>query len=169
MSGGALALELAPGVAVEWDAAALRALSGDALTEEASPWSLRGEPGPAHSALRVLSAALTDGSQLVLAALRPANAEGHDAERVQAALVRDGEPRLLHEALVSTEYAADGRARRVGLELYEERDGYPLRGAGDAISGGSRTRDGWTWDSAALRFRLDGRGGTALYEILHRV
>ena len=92
----------------------------------------------------MISASFDDGALLAVAAVRPAGVEGHDAEAVGAVLVApDGEATRLHEALLSTEYDADGRARRLGLELYEGPGEPPVRvgrGPGHGGTPGRRPR-----------------------------
>lgn len=164
-----LTLELATGLGLSWDPETARAYAGDGETSERA-WRLDGALEPAHSALRVLSAATEDGSALVLAAARPEGADGHDEETITAILVDvKGEVTRFEEALLSTQYAMDGSVRRIGLELYEAGQDYPLRGAGDATSTSASDEGGSRCERAELRFRLDGSHGVALYEILHRI
>jgi hypothetical protein len=160
-------LTLAPAerLRVIWSRGAVAAYASPGEVEPA--WRLEGELAPAFSALRVISAATGDGSLLVLASARPAKAAGHDEEAVAAALGEPGEaPEPLSEALLSTEYAADGSIRRLGLELYKQGDDYPVRAAGDAIDTRSSNDDSVRRESARLRFRMDGSEGVALYEII---
>jgi hypothetical protein len=160
-----LRLSPAEGLTVAWDRAAVAALAkpdgGDA------PWRLEGELSPRFGALRVISGATRDGALLVLCAARPERASNHDEELVTAIVVTpEGEAQQIEEALVSTQYAADGSIRRLGLELYKAGDDYPVRGAGDATSATPASGEGGS-DVAELDFRLDGSAGTARYEILH--
>lgn len=161
-------LKLALGeVIVHWDEDGLQALAAGAETGE-RPWHLHGEPGEESSALRVLSARFGKQGLLLVAALRPADADGHDAE-VPQGLMRDGEGlRALHEVLLSTEYGRSGQPQRIGLEMYEEPDGYALRAAGDAVEVSVKESEGWRREVARLEFRLDGEDGAAVYEIWHR-
>lgn len=158
-----LRLDPAPGIAVRWSDDALDALRRDG--DSPGGWRLDGSLAPEHSALRILTAALEDGTALLVAAVRPAGGAAHDAEHVAAMLVGpEAEPERLAEVLLSTEYAAGGAVRRVGLELYRAGEDYPLRAAGDARVTG---RDDDTVDRATLGFRLDGRAGNAVYEVVH--
>ena len=140
-----------PGARVVWD---LERLGSVDAGEGQPPWHLEAEPDwSAVEALRLLSASFDDGSGLVVAALRPAGAAGHDAEVVGGFLVGpEGEPRPLHEVLISTERGPDGAVRRLGLELYEEEGAIPLRVAADG------TRE--------MSVRIDGRAGSGRYEVL---
>jgi hypothetical protein len=161
-----LRLTPAAGLAVTWDLAAVAALAKPGAGE-GPVWRLEGELAPRFSVLRVVSGATRDGALLVLCAARPGEAEHHDEELVAASVVPpDGEPQAIEEALVSTEYGADGSIRRLGLELYKENDDYPVRGAGDARSRAGNA-GGEGPDLAELEFRLDGSAGAARYEILH--
>lgn len=109
--------------------------------------------------VRSLTAVLDDGTLLAVAAARPAGAAGHGDEVVSAVLL-DPEDALTRfdDPLLSTEYDAEGRQRRVGAELWSsDEDAAPLRGAGTLFG----TADG----TAFLRFTLDGSPGTATYVI----
>ena len=99
----------------------------------------------------------------------PQAAAHHDEEAVAAVLVSpEGEPEAIEEALVSTEYAADGAIRRLGLELYKEGDDYPVRGAGDATDTGAAEADGERRDAGRARLPPRRRARErALYEIVH--
>jgi len=156
----------AEGISVEWDTDAVRALANDDAHPQPA-WRLDGALAPGFSALRVVSGATADGTLLLLCAARPEAAAHHDEDAVAAVLVSpEGEPEAVEEALVSTEYAADGAIRRLGLELYKEGDDYPVRGAGDATGGGAAAAEGERRDVAELAFRLDGSAGAALYEVV---
>ena len=162
-----LTLAPADGLRVTWDRAALAALPTRDATEQPG-WRLDGSLEPAFDALRVLSGAATDGSLLALCAARPTGARNHDADAVAAAVVDpEGNVHEIEEALVSTEYGADGRIRRLGLELYRSGNDYPLRAAGDAVEASSGEEE--HRDFARLRFRLDGSDGVAVCEIVRRV
>jgi hypothetical protein len=172
-SGERLVLELdpadGPALRVEWDVDALRergAAGGQPGTTEAPPaWRL--EPGPdweGASALRLISATFDDGALLAVAALRPRGAAGHDADAVGAILVSaEGEVTRPHEALLSTEYGPDGTARRLGLELYEDPAGPPVRVAADRIAGADDDAGG---QQSALTLRMDGTPGSGLHELI---
>ncbi len=160
-------LEPAPGIRVVWDDLdGLR--SGLSADEPLAGWRLEGELGSGHSALRVLSAATEKGTLLLLSALRPKDAGGHDQENPRAMIVaRSGEVTEIEEALVSTQYAASGAIERVGVELYAEGDDYPLRGAGEVHAFSASDEGSVRREQATLAFRLDGESGAAVLEILH--
>ncbi|MDQ3728855.1 MAG: hypothetical protein M3355_04640 [Actinomycetota bacterium] len=160
------AVELEPGLRVTWDLDEVRAGLGEG--EASTLWRIEGALGAGHAALRVLTGMSVEGTILLIAATRPADADGHDSEEPQAVLINaSGDVTRIEEALVSTQYAADGSIDRVGLELYRTGEDYPLRGAGDTESTAKASHDGHTREGARLAFRLDGESGTALYEILH--
>jgi hypothetical protein len=168
LSGNArVALELGPpesAVGLSWELSALRALAGPDGGE--APWSLDGEPaeGPL---LRIVSAAFEDGTALGLAALQPESASGHGDEDVVAFIARpDHEPQGILEPRLSTEYDAEGRVRRAGLELWIEESGPPARGAGDRESAVEVRRGGFAGEAVRMSFRLDGVPGVAVYELL---
>jgi hypothetical protein len=172
-NGDPLALELGPvdgfGLRVEWDLEALRELDAARRDPDgtAGPpiWRLEAEPGWERAGgLRVISASFEDGALLAVAAVRPEKAKGHDAEAVRAALVApQGEVTQLHEALVSTEYGPDGRARRLGLELYEGATEPPIRVMADRLT---EARQDAGREQTALTLRMEGTPGTGLYELI---
>jgi hypothetical protein len=69
----------------------------------------------------------------------------------------------LHEALVSTEYGPDGRARRLGLELYEGATEPPIRVMADRLT---EARQDAGREQTALTLRMEGTPGTGLYELI---
>jgi hypothetical protein len=174
-SGERLILELdpagGPALRVEWDVDALRDLSATSRQPGAgeAPPAWRLEPGPDWervSALRLISATFDDGALLAVAALRPRGATGHAADAVEAILVSpEGEVSRPHEALLSTEYGPDGSARRLGLELYEESAGPPVRIAADRIADAG-DGDGAAGGGTALALRMDGTPGTGLHQLI---
>jgi hypothetical protein len=171
-SGEPLVMELAardaPVVRLEWDVEALRELSLSAppgADRAQSAWRLDTEPDwERASALRVISAGFEDGALLAVAALRPREAAGHDAEAVGAVLVSaEGDATQVHEAFLSTEYGPDGTARRLGLELYEGPEDPPIRVAADRLA---EEREGHGGEQTALKLTMDGMPGTGLYELM---
>ena len=69
----------------------------------------------------------------------------------------------VHEALLSTEYGPDGSARRLGLELYEDSTGPPIRIVADRVAD---ARQGASGEQTALRLRMEGTPGTGLHELI---
>ena len=161
-----IAIEAAPDLRITWDLDEVRA--GLGADEAPALWSLDGTLGARHAALRVLTGMTAEGTIVLMAAARPADADGHDSEEPKAVLIDpSGDVTRIEEALVSTQYAGDGSIDRVGLELYRTGDDYPMRGAGDAESTAKDTHGDHSRERARLALRLDGESGTALYEILH--
>ncbi len=116
---------------------------------------------------RVVSAWLGDGG-VVLEALRPAGADGHDSERVWAALIERGEPVAVLDPRLSTTYDGDGHQRRAGMELWLSEEGYPLRAAGEVICGSSLDFGQVQLDLAFFRWRSEGAEGVGRYDILRK-
>jgi hypothetical protein len=146
---------------VRWDLDRLRTRQGGG---DAPLWELEGSPPPG-TILRVLSATFEDGRALVLAGLRPIEAE-HDAERLAALVIEpEGEQGEVSETLISTEYDSSGLPRRLGLEVQRAGDQVPLRVAadretlGDAVDGRS---------VVGLRLGLGGIAGRGLLETVSR-
>ena len=164
MSADALVLEI-DGARIEWSPDALRTLASGEPAEAA--WRLEGDVDwEAVESLGVVSAAFEDGRLLALVASRPAGAEGHDAAAPRGVLVQaDGEIVELAEALLSTEYDSEGAPRRIGLELYPELGGIPLRVAADRVS---PARLDAVASAPAMSFRLEGESGAGLFERLSR-
>jgi hypothetical protein len=171
--GDPLVLELGPAggptMRVEWDAAALRKLNappGDPGAAEAPPtWRLETEPDwDSTGTLRVISAGFDDGALLAVAALRPRAAAGHDADTVGAILVSaEGEVAELHDVLLSIEYGPNGKARRLGMELYGDSSDRPIRVVADRIA---EARQGARSEQTALTLRMEGTSGVGLHELV---
>lgn len=152
---------------LEWDAEALARL--DARLGRQPVWRLGGElDWDEVSELRVVSGHLERDRLIAVAALRPADAAGHGDEIVAGATGNPEALEQLAETLVSTEYGPDGAPRRIGLELYRDDGGIPLRVAGD-VTEVSRETDGPVGRiSAALELRAGGDVGVGTLEILRR-
>ncbi|HYP55039.1 MAG TPA: hypothetical protein VEQ41_01885 [Solirubrobacterales bacterium] len=123
----------------------------------------------ATAARRSIGVVFSDGGLLALTAARPAGAKGHGEETISAILCDpDGAPVEVSEALLSTEYGADGVQRRATLELWTDAEGEtgPLRGSGTLISSAKVRRDGLDADVAFFRWQLDGREGLGHYEVV---
>jgi hypothetical protein len=160
-----LAVELGAGrgraTRVEWNADALAALR-EGTEVSARAWRVEGEPA---GELRVVAAALEDGTMLGVAALRPAGAAGHDAEEVAGIVSRPGaDPAAASEVRLSTEYDAAGHPRRIGVELFTDPDAPPLRAAGDRHEGSGADSSG-DRELVSMEVRSEGHGGSGLYEI----
>jgi hypothetical protein len=118
---------------------------------------------------RSIGIVFSDGGLLALTAGRPATAAGHGDETVSAVLCDpDGAPVEVSEALLSTEYGADGLQRRATLELWTDEEGEtgPLRGSGTLISAAKVRREEVVADLAFFRWQLEGRDGLGHYEVI---
>lgn len=151
---------------IEWDSGALTAL--DPSTPGSEPvWALGGElDWDEIETLRIVSGHLDDGRLLAIAALRPAGADGHGDEVVAGGL-GDGEAfDQLSEALFSTEYGPDGLPRRIGVELYRDDGGLPVRIAGDATATRTEVEGRVRRLSTALALRSSGATGVGVLDVL---
>jgi hypothetical protein len=119
--------------------------------------------------VRDLSAWFDADLAFAVRARRPAKADAHDAETVEAVVLRGTppEPIRVDEPRLSTSYDAVGRPRRAGLELWEtEESDFALRLAAETIGEGELTLPGGALvRSAFLRWRHDGLVGTGRYDI----
>ena len=149
----------------DWPLERLAALDAS----DAQPvWELAGDlDWDEIDAVRVFSGRFEDGRGVALAALRPRGAAGHGDDAIFGVLVSDGEIESLSEALLSTEYGPDGAVRRVGLELYREQDGLPLRVAGD-VTGVSSEHDGRVDRQRVTLALRAGGSGVGVLDVLSR-
>ena len=118
---------------------------------------------------RTLAAWLDDGSGVVLTAVRPAGASGHEHEATWAALLGAAGSLRVDEPRLSTTYDEAGRQRRAGLELWVgEDDGYPRRATGEVVCGSTLELGQLRLDCAFLRWHIEGRTGIGRYDVLRR-
>jgi hypothetical protein len=118
-----------------WDVAIdgrwLRDGPGDAPVVDFEPF----EPANVGSA-RLLAVWLENGETYTLSALRPANAKGHDKDRIAVALPEAQGALRVFDPRLSTEYSATGVPQRFGVELWlgedPDADQHPLRLGGEA-------------------------------------
>jgi hypothetical protein len=156
-------------VAVEWE---LRALlrGADAPDPSAPPaWRIADESVLQELAsLRVIAASFGE-TALAAVVARPAGPVNPDDDRIAVALVDEtGSPEEIPEALLSSEYDPSGRVRRIGIELWPEAAGVGARRLAADRNGEpeSGAIDGATREATPMAFRLDGRHGTGLHELL---
>jgi hypothetical protein len=116
---------------------------------------------------RSIGIVFADGGLLAVTSALPADAREHGEEVVSAVLCDpDAAPVSFDEALLSTEYGADGVQRRASLELWPDAEyGRPLRGAGTLISSVAVERRGLNAQIAFFRWAVEGREGLGTYEI----
>jgi hypothetical protein len=152
----------------------------DCLGQRGHSW---GEPDWDRLTLtRTVGAWFGDDLGVSLATVRMAKAKTHADEAIAATLwaapgddvapngskpaqaraVAIAEPRL------STTFDGEGRQRRAGLELYEDPDGYPHRGAGEVVCGTSLDLGRLRLDCAFFTWHLEGRTGLGRYDVLRR-
>jgi len=115
---------------------------------------------------RSIGIVFADGGLLSLSGTAPARG-GHGEEPLLAVLCDpDAAPVAFEEALLSTEYGADGVQRRATLELWlDTEDGRAMRGAGTLISAATAETDGLDTCIAFFRWSVEGREGLGHYEI----
>jgi hypothetical protein len=116
---------------------------------------------------RSIGVVFADGGLLALTSALPEGGGEHGEEEVAAVLCDpDAAPVTFDEALLSTEYGADGVQRRATLELWPDaEDGRPLRGAGTLISSTAVKRGGLNAEIAFFRWSVEGREGLGHYEV----
>jgi hypothetical protein len=163
-----LSVELGDGrmgtVRIEWDADGLRGLD-DAEAGGEPPWRIHGEPDwGAVAELRIVSAAFEEGGLLALAAMRPAEATGHDADATAAIVVEPGQNDRVEveRPLVSTEYDPTGAIARIGIELETEPGTTPLRVSAERSEAVRGAEDGRT----AMEFKMQGKRGSGALEVV---
>ena len=118
---------------------------------------------------RSLAAWLDDGTGIVLSAVRPAGASGHEPEATWAALLGPDGSLRVDEPRLSTTYDEGGRQRRAGLELWVgDDDGYPRRATGEVVCGSTLDLGELRLECAFVRWRMDGRSGGGRYDVLRR-
>ena len=155
-------------VRLTWSREALELAGVPGADEIPSPWSVEGEVDwDEAEELRLVSALFEDGRELAIAAIRPRGATGHDTESLGAHLVDKDEPVEVREVLLSTEYDAGGLPRRLGLELWVDPEGSPLRVAADREGEVEMSGEGIRRQTARMGFRVAGTAGSGLYEV-HR-
>ncbi len=125
---------------------------------------------------RAVVAWLAEDLAVALRGRRPARAKHHEAEKLDAFVLRGSppQPHPIEDPRLSTAYAGDGGqppsliTRRAGLELWEtEESEYPLRLAGEAIGEGELELDGGVCVRCAFFvWHHAGRVGAGRYDIV---
>jgi hypothetical protein len=105
---------------------------------------------------------------LVLTALRPAGARGHDRDLVVGSVFEPSGGMPVADPRLSTTYAADGAPARAGLELgiqaEDDEADYPRRAAGETIGPQvTLSADGFDLRAHAMRWQSRGRDGIGAY------
>jgi hypothetical protein len=155
------------GPVVEWELPVLLR-SADAADPKAAPaWHAHELQWDGLASVRVIGASFDDVALAAVVA-RPAGATNPDEDRVAVSLVGETGPEEVSEALVSTEYDPNGHVRRIGIELWAETAGVGTRRLAADRSGdpASSTVDGASREATPMTFRLDGKSGSGLHELL---
>jgi hypothetical protein len=161
-----LRLELDGGGVVEWELASLMR-SADAADPGAEPaWALTHEPDWERiQSLRLITAAAGE-TALALAAARPAGATDHSTDGVALVIAGAEGADTADEALLSTEYDAEGRVRRLGIEAWLEGGAGKRIAADRSGDAASAQRGGLLREATPLAVRFDGEWGSGLHELL---
>lgn len=118
---------------------------------------------------RSASAVFGPDLSILLHAVRPRGAAGHDEERLAAYRVTaDGEPERYERSLLSTAYDEDRRQHTSTCELYVAGDEYPNRLAGSVACGTSLELGELQLNIAFFRWSYAGRSTIGRYDILTR-
>ena len=155
------------GPEVEWELPVLLR-SADAADPKAGPvWRAAEVPWGELASVRVIAASFDDHALAAVVA-RPAGATNPDEDRIAVALVGEPAPQEIGEALLSSEYDADGHVRRIGIEIWPETTGVGARRLAADRTGEAATSelDGAVREVTPMAFHLDGKTGTGLHELL---
>jgi hypothetical protein len=125
-----------------------------------------------------LSAWLGPDLALAVQAVRPTGDAGHEGEAVSALALEPAEEspaplvRRFADPRISTTYDAEGRQRRVGLELWPndegEEPGLPRRAFGEILCGTTLDLGRVRMDAAFVGWRMEGVEGVGRYDVLRR-
>ena len=141
----------------------------DCLGQRGHAW---GSPDWDRMALaRTVGAWLGDDLGVVISAIRPAKARGHDAEAISAVVLEGDPPQPLaiEEPRLSTIYDGERRQRRAGFELWPEGEAAVVRrGAGEVLCGTTLDLGRLRLDCAFFVWHMDGRQGVGRYDVLRR-
>jgi hypothetical protein len=118
--------------------------------------------------LREIAIAVDPEHALFAIATRPRGAQGHNEEKVHAALLYEGVVVYVEEARLSTVYDATGRQQSAGLELWLEEEDFPRRASGVAVAGSTLDLPGLTVNAGIFDWRMEGRPGAGVYEVTSR-
>lgn len=120
--------------------------------------------------VRTLSAWLGADRALTLTAVQPAKAKlRHLDEAITGWVIEGGEPVAIAEPRLSTTYDGELRQQRAGLELWMDEEGTVGRRAWGAVLCGTTIDLGaMRLDSAFFHWRMEGREGVGLYDVLRR-
>lgn len=152
-------------------AAAICAVAVEAAGSKPKRWAGQvttwdADPTDGAALVRHLAIPAPDGGLVIVTAARGPGREDHAGERVAGWLLgADGTTAPFAEALLSTQYDADGRQTRVGLELWPRDSEAPaMRAAATALGA---VRSGPV-TAAILRSSAEGTTGPGTYLIWRR-
>jgi len=119
---------------------------------------------------RTLSAWLGADRAVTLTAVRPVRAKRHHLdEAVTGWLIEGGEPRAIADPRLSTTYDGELRQQHAGLELWIDEEGtIGRRASGEVLCGTTIALGELRLDSAFFHWRMEGREGVGLYDVLRR-
>ena len=126
--------------------------------------------GKRFSALRVVSGWFGTDAGLIVLAARPRKARGHESDLMAGVLVEGETAMPISDPRLSSTYTAAGVPRRVGLELWigedddEDAEQYARRAAAQAAGPWLACDMGGA--SELLRWRMRGRAGVGVYELI---
>jgi hypothetical protein len=125
---------------------------------------LDGDPLQGAATFRHIVVEGAEGGTIVCTAVGPPGIAGHSEERNSAALHTPGEDVPYEEALISTQYDAEGDPTRFGLELWPVDADTSIRAAAVRVSGTllGGTRQGESW-AGLFRCHTDGHEGIGSY------
>lgn len=120
---------------------------------------------------RTLSAWLGADRTLTLTSVQPTRAkQRHLDEAMSGWLIEGGEPHAIADPRLSTTYDGDLRQQRAGLELWMDEEGTVSRRAwGEVVCGTTIDLGDLRLDSSFFAWRMEGREGVGLYDVLRRV
>lgn len=119
-------------------------------------------------ALRGISAIFDDGHALLAVARRPRGAVGHEAERVEAVILEEGNALAVEDARLSTVYDGEGRQRSAGLELWLPGEDFPRRAFGTVAGGTTLQLEQLRVNATIFSWRMEGRTGAGAYDLVVR-
>jgi hypothetical protein len=120
---------------------------------------------------RTLSAWLGADRTLTLTSVRPVRAkQQHLDEAMSGWLIEGGEPHAIADPRLSTTYDGELRQQRAGLELWMDEEATISRRAwGEVVCGTTIDLGDLRLDSSFFSWRMEGREGVGLYDVLRRV
>lgn len=119
---------------------------------------------------RTLSAWMGADRAVTLTAVRPTRAKRHQLdEAITGWVIESGEPVAIAEPRLSTTYDGDLHQMRAGLELWmDEEHTTDRRASGEVLCGTTIDLGELRLDSAFFHWRMEGREGIGLYDVLRR-